>query len=96
MQDFREFATRLQNLADTVTDPEVRGPLLSSAEHYRAAQANQAWLENSHLVAQANQAWLENSHLVAQGLSINSAAETYDEMNENTVLMDSLRLLDLA
>ena len=40
-----------------------------------------------------NVEWLKKSFLVIDGMSIKTAAETYDEMNETTEFQDSLKML---
>lgn len=41
-------------------------------------------------------AWLRNSFLVTDGMSLETAAETYDEMNDNTEFRDALGVVEEA
>jgi hypothetical protein len=43
--------------------------------------------------AQELKTWLENSHLVAQGATLESAAETYDDMNDNNDFVTALGVI---
>ena len=43
--------------------------------------------------AQELKTWLENSHLVSQGATLESAAETYDDMNDNDDFQTALGVI---
>ena len=55
MLDYYEFATRLRNLARTISDPEVFVPLVELAEEYEA----RAEALEMEMIVESQRDWVE-------------------------------------